>query len=131
MCPMVPSTRASTHSPDRAWWWDGAQWVPAFSEDGRRWFDGVAWREVEPSWLRRSRRAATVSFGVSLVLALPLYGYAAGEPSGQPIPTKEPHIFAVTLCWLIFAATSAAFLLAALIRGRKCVPACKSSIHSG
>lgn len=119
---MVPTPAVATHTPDRRWWWDGARWVPAFSDDGRRWFDGVAWREVEPRWLRKSRLAATIWFGASLVLLIPVYGYAAGEPSGNP-PTKEPHIFAVAVSWFIFATMSIVALLVTLIRGRRCVPA--------
>ena len=38
------SSPQGRHSPDKAWWWSGAQWVPAWSPDGAWWFDGVTWR---------------------------------------------------------------------------------------
>ncbi len=38
---MLPE--ASGHSPDGRSWWDGSQWLPAWSSDGRYWFDGVLW----------------------------------------------------------------------------------------
>jgi hypothetical protein len=34
------------HSPDKAWWWSGAQWMPAWSPDGAWWFDGSTWRSA-------------------------------------------------------------------------------------
>jgi hypothetical protein len=37
---------ASSHSPDGRWWWDGSQWLPAWSADGRNWFDGTRWAPV-------------------------------------------------------------------------------------
>jgi hypothetical protein len=35
-------------SPDRQFWWDGADWKPAanLSPDGRWWWDGAAWQPV-------------------------------------------------------------------------------------
>jgi len=85
--------------------------VPAFSADGRQWFDGIAWRDVEPSWLRRLWLAAIVCLALGAVALIPLFGYTAGEPSGTPIPRKEPHIWAVTVCWLVFVAISALLFL--------------------
>lgn len=34
---------APHHSPDRVWWWDGAQWTLAWSSDGAWWFNGSQW----------------------------------------------------------------------------------------
>ncbi len=47
---------AYRHSPDRAWWWDGAQWIPAWSADRSHWFDGSKWVPVKqvPRPLTRS-----------------------------------------------------------------------------
>jgi hypothetical protein len=35
-----------THSLDKAWWWSGTQWMPAWSPDGAWWFDGSTWRSA-------------------------------------------------------------------------------------
>jgi len=36
------------HSDDRRFWWDGTQWVPAWSPDGSSWFDGARWQPAGP-----------------------------------------------------------------------------------
>lgn len=42
------------HSADGQWWWDGAQWVPAWTPDGQWWFDGSRWRRAR-NFPRRRR----------------------------------------------------------------------------
>jgi hypothetical protein len=41
------------HSADRAWWWNGSQWHPAWSADRQSWFDGAVWRPANVSQSRR------------------------------------------------------------------------------
>lgn len=101
------------------WWWDGTGWVPAFSADGRRWFDGIAWREVEPSWLRKLWLAAIACLALGALALVPVFGYGAGEPSGSPIPRKEPHSVAVTMYWLAFVAISALLFLFTTTKRRR------------
>lgn len=50
------------HSADRLWWWDGTQWLPAWSPDGRWWFNGTYWVPVasRPAPLVRGRTDALV-----------------------------------------------------------------------
>ena len=61
------------HSPDRAWWWTGTEWRPAWSVDRRWWFDGQRWvrvRRHRPELGSAGRRLLALwsSWGVALVV---------------------------------------------------------------
>jgi hypothetical protein len=38
--------RKRIHTKDRLWYWSNDQWIPAFTPDGRKWFDGYDWLDV-------------------------------------------------------------------------------------
>jgi len=64
-------TAQTQHSFDGSWWWSGSEWVPAWSPDGRSWFDGQTWRRVGGSGLTFSRfeKQLGVTWLVGFVLA--------------------------------------------------------------
>ena len=43
-----PSSAPGAFSPDGAWYWDGAAWVPTLTPDARWRWDGRAWQLVRP-----------------------------------------------------------------------------------
>lgn len=77
------------HSADKAWWWDGTQWVPAWTSDGRYWFDGRYWRHLR----RRLTRAEWFVFAAwiglwVLAVAWAIWAVqAAGDAENVTMPT--------------------------------------------
>lgn len=82
-------------SADGEWFWDGAEWRPAFSPD-RRWrWDGTAWRPApapvpawryEPTaWTRRLQVLVLVLMAVGLVVAVGLYAITVPSMLQQSI----------------------------------------------
>jgi hypothetical protein len=56
MYPSMPAPPTTATSHDGQWWWDGTQWLPAYTPDHRWRFDGSQWRPVNartrpPRWL--------------------------------------------------------------------------------
>lgn len=66
------------HSPDRRYWWDGAEWRSAVSADGRRWFDGARWvpNPLSPFRVQRVPTRWTLPLQVA-VIAMTVLGLAS------------------------------------------------------
>lgn len=80
------------HSADGQWWWDGAQWVPAWSPDGQWWFDGHHWRRAETAVDRRrlSRRdwvvVAAWAIGWAVAVAWAFWAVTPVDAASAPMP---------------------------------------------
>jgi len=75
----------TSHSPDRAWWWDGTRWLPAYSRDRSRWFNGVGWVVLKPRWHRWCMGIGVLVIAVSVVVLIPIAGMIAmGDPIYNP-----------------------------------------------
>lgn len=60
-CRMAKLPGEAHHSADRAWWWDGSRWLPAWSPDRCWWFNGAFWVPVSrPAPLVRCRADAII-----------------------------------------------------------------------
>ncbi|MCL2794217.1 MAG: hypothetical protein FWD85_02790 [Microbacteriaceae bacterium] len=84
--PQVPSN--GPFSEDGYWWWDGAQWRPAFSAD-RKWrFDGTTWQRVggvawrwAPVWQVLCAAIWCLGLAVWMPITVPLFNT---DPASVP-----------------------------------------------
>jgi hypothetical protein len=79
-------TQVGHHSEDGVFWWNGDQWLPAWSPDRRWWFDGSTWVAApRPKLLTRLDTATAVVWGVVALAAMVLSADLAGHPNTAPV----------------------------------------------
>src|ERR1700674_1110454 len=64
--PVAAQTRFSA---DGFWWWDGAQWRPAYSQDRLWHWNGLAWEPARPGSITRpSGAGAGAAIGITVAI---------------------------------------------------------------
>lgn len=117
--PPMPATTTPCHSPDRAWWYDGSAWRPAFTADRGLWFDGTQWVPAAPRRRRDTDVAAVIVLVAALVLSpLPMALFVDGTPSLGTVHRVLTH----PALWLnessLLALTGVALLVAGRLKRR-------------
>lgn len=95
-------------SEDKTWWWDGQQWLPAFTPDMKWQFDGTMWRRTN-RWVRPPQSVLVLGLIWTFLLAAWIPAVAAWISATDPQPST-PLVFTVLLSLVsIVAIGTAAF----------------------
>lgn len=104
----MPEMPKGQHSPDGLYWWNGREWVRAWSDDLRHWYDGTEWIQrrfsSSPALLRRRDLALSL---IWILIALPLAGSSMQAAHHNSDPSNEP----TWAMWTLVSLAGAALML--------------------
>lgn len=86
--PAMPAPPVTAFSSDRNWWWNGSQWLPAYSPDRSLRFDGQVWvsarrRGALPRWVLWSGLAWLVTLAGWLLLGAVVIAVSSPADPGR------------------------------------------------
>lgn len=99
---MSSAAEGATVSTDGEWWWDGVQWLPISSLDGRWRFDGDARRRTN-AWRSPPLGVliASAIWAGAIALWAPIAVVLSGDPDGGVAPDAIDSFGALALCIVI------------------------------